>query len=111
MAADMTHTHPGADARIEPVACRLGAGDQETRLGQWRQLRREGLIREHRDGLALTTDWRRRGDVAARLNALVEAEKQCCGFLNFEVEELGDIVRVRTVFPEGAESLLEAFAQ
>lgn len=109
MTADTTHSHPATAAAAEPVACTLGAGDQETRVAKWRELRREGLIREGRDGLVLTTDWRRDDDIADRLHALIEAEKRCCAFLDFEVEELGDLVRVRTVFPEGAESLLEAF--
>jgi len=107
----MTHTEPAADAPARPIACTLGAGDQKTRLAEWRELRREGLLREHRDSLVLTTDWHRRGDVAARLEALVEAEKQCCAFLHFEVEKRGNLVRLRTVFPEGAESLLEAFTR
>ncbi len=56
----------------------------------------------------MTTVWAGAG-VPERLEGLVEAEKQCCAFLDFEVEELDDVVRVRTVFPEGAEELIVSF--
>jgi hypothetical protein len=94
-----------------PVACTLDTGEQETRLHQWRELTREGLISGSRDGQVMTTVWQRRGDVPERLTALIEAERLCCAFLSFEVEEFDEVVRVRTIFPQGAEGLVEFFAE
>lgn len=110
MATETFNSDPGpADAK--PVACTLAADDQKTRLEGWRELRRDGLVTEIRAGRVLTTFWRRSGDIPNRLETLIEAEKQCCSFLEFELEEAADVVRVRTVFPEGAEGLLEAFSR
>ncbi len=106
-----THSNTADAAAAEPLICTLGAGNQQTRLGQWRELKHDGLISESRNGLVLTTVWQRRGDVPGRLSALVEAERQCCAFLSFEIEELDQIIRVRTVFPAGAEALLEWFTE
>ncbi len=110
MATEHTQSQPvqATPGRVEPIACTLRAGEQKTRLAEWRELRRDGLISETREGRILTTVWAGDG-VPERLKALVEAEKQCCAFLDFEVEELGDVVCVRTVFPEGAEALLVSF--
>ncbi len=96
---------PETSESVEPIACTLGAGEQNTRLAAWRDLRRQGLLGEKREGLVLTTVWAGAG-VPERLRGLVEAEKQCCAFLDFELEEVGDAVLLRTVFPAGAEALL-----
>ena len=98
-------------AQAEPLACTLTSSDQATRLEEWRALRRDGLVGETRDRLVWTTLWRRGGDVRARLDALIEHEKECCSFLAFEVDELPDVVRVRTRFPAGAEGMLNAFVR
>jgi len=108
MATRANQSLPAPTTAVEPIACTLGAGDEKTRRGEWRELRREGLISETREALVLTTVWTGDG-VPERLKALVEAEKQCCPFLDFELEELADTVRLRTVFPEGAEMMLASF--
>jgi len=107
----MTTTDSGSShaAAAEPLACTLDTGDQQALLARWRELKHDSLISESRDGLALTSVWQRRGDVPERLKALVEAERVCCTFLSFEVEELDQVIRVRTVFPAGTEALLESF--
>ncbi|MGH2750571.1 MAG: hypothetical protein ACRDK3_06825 [Actinomycetota bacterium] len=53
-----------------------------------------------------TTVWKRQGDVFTRLKRLVDAERQCCSFLGFDLEESDDEIRLRTTFPPGAEGLL-----
>jgi hypothetical protein len=96
---------------VAPVACSLDAGGKKTRFDEWRELKRVGLVGESREGRVLTTVWTAEAGIPARLEMLIEAERQCCAFLDFEVEELDDVIRVRTVFPEGAESLLVSFTE
>ena len=45
--------------------------------------------------------WARHAGVGERLRALVEAERQCCSFLGFELEEQAHAYVLRTTFPEG----------
>ena len=106
MATETTHAH---DASAQPLACALSPVDQKTRLEEWRALRREGLIRESREGLVWTSLWRPGEDVRARLEAVIEAEKACCSFLTFELDDADGVVRVRTLFPQSVEGMLEAF--
>lgn len=101
-----THRHARAE---QPIACTLTPGDQKTRLQQWRELRRDGLIRESREGLVWTTLWRADDDIRSRLDKLIEGENECCPFLTFEVEDGDDVVRLRTLFPPSAERMLDAF--
>ena len=105
MATETTDFH---EAEAQPLACALTPGDLKTRLEDWRALRRDALVDEGHDGLVWTTRWRRSAGVRARLEALIEGEKACCPFLTFEVDELDDVIRVRTLFPPGAEGMPEA---
>ena len=105
MAIDTTHVRqPGA----QPLACTLTPADQKTRLEEWRALRRDALVGESRDGAAWTSLWRRSETVRARLEALIEAERECCAFLTFEVEDDDEVIRLRTLFPASAEGLMDA---
>ena len=100
------HVH---DPATQPIACTLTPVDQKTRLEEWRELRDDALWGESRDSLVWTTLWRRDAEVRARLEALIEGERDCCSFLTFEVEDADDAIRLRTLFPPSAEGMLDAF--
>ena len=104
--ATETHVH---DPAVQSIACTLTPADQKTRLEEWRQLRHDALLSESRDDLVWTTLWRGDADVRARLEALIEAERDCCSFLTFKVEDADDALRLRIVFPPSAEGMLDVF--
>ena len=90
-----------------PIACTLEPSDQNARIEEWRELRRDALIEETRDGAVSTTLWERRAGVLERLEQLVEAERDCCSFLDFHLEQEDSIVRLQTTFPPGGEAVLD----
>jgi len=102
MASDSAH-----DTRAEPIACTLEPSDQNARVEEWRELRRDALIRETRDATVSTTLWKPRAGVVERLEQLVEAERACCSFLEFELEEEDSVIRLETTFPPGGEAVLD----
>ena len=102
MASDSAH-----DTRAEPIACTLEPSDQNARIEEWRALRRNALIEETRDNTVSTTLWRRHVGVLERLGQLIEAERACCSFLAFELEEEDSVIRLETTFPPGADAVLD----
>jgi hypothetical protein len=101
MASQTTNQTPG-----EPIACTLEPSDQKARIEAWQALRRDALIEEIRVGVVSTTLWRRRAGVVERLEQLMEAERACCSFLDFQLEE-SSTIRLTTTFPPGAEAILD----
>lgn len=73
-----------------PVACTLGAQDGSARMRRWKALadrvRPEALLSGH----VLEVRYRSAPGVREELEALVAAERECCGFLAWEVAEEGD---------------------
>jgi hypothetical protein len=83
------------DSKFEiPVACSLSATDARTRLADWeRLLERAAVTRTPVEGgtrVALAP----LDGVRAELDRLVAAERECCPFLDFEVEEGGGVLAV-----------------
>ena len=104
-----TETIQNLGAAAELRTCTLSWVDQKRRLEEWRALRRDGLLRETREGLVWTSLWRPSEEIRARLEALIEAEKACCSFITFELNDADGVVRLRTLFPQSAEGMAEAF--
>ena len=91
----------------EPIACTLGATDQDARIEEWRQLRCDALLGETREGSVSTTLWKSSAGVLERLGALVAAERRCCSFFDFNLEQEESVIRLRTTYPPGAEAVLD----
>ena len=102
----MTDVHNQTGGEPEQIACSLPADDLQRRLREWSELGSEALITENTEGNVKTTVWRRRGDVAVRLKSLVDAERRCCSFLGFDLEESEDEITMKITFPPGAEGML-----
>ncbi len=94
-------THVTTEEASSAVSCSLGAGDFKSRLENWETLRRDALLDETEAGGVLITVWSRHAGVGDRLRALVLAERQCCSFLGFELEEQAHAYVLRTTFPDG----------
>lgn len=88
-----------------PIACSLTAAQLPERIAEMRELGRHSLR-------ALTTganraELRFATQARERLGELVAAERECCGFMSFELEESRGEVVLRIEAPEGAEPVLE----
>jgi hypothetical protein len=92
-----------------PIACTLDAGEARERGPQWQSLARTvGQVQRPVGGLSLhfpATD-----NIRSDLVRLVGAERQCCGFVDWQLEDLGDVL-VLTISgdPAGVEAMVESF--
>jgi hypothetical protein len=89
-----------------PIACTLqGAGYRE-RLAWIEELARDGLRAVTRDDLRL--ELRYTADVAGRVREMVRKEQVCCAFLDFDLTETGEEVRLTITVPERAREVADA---
>jgi hypothetical protein len=71
--------------RLLPIACTLGPTDGAARLEEWRQLHTSaGLGRRVEPG-QVTIRFRGESGVGDELRWLVDAERDCCAFLGWEL--------------------------
>ncbi len=94
-----------------PIACTLGAADFKARLASIADLNRDALRGHESSDLTLVLHYDRLA--AARVQVMVQRERECCPFLDFEISEDVDSVSVRIKAPErariAAETLFEQF--
>jgi len=83
-----------------PIACTLSATDYRARLAEIAALSRDAL--RHAEQHGLTLDLRYAPEAAARVRRLVEQERACCAFLQFELQENADEVRLLVTAPPAA---------
>ena len=89
-----------------PIACTLGAGDYKSRLTWIAALNAEALVSARRDDLRLELSYA--PHALDRVRQFVRQEQECCAFLNFEVREDAEAVRVSIEAPEGVRDAIEA---
>ena len=78
--------------RTADVACSLSSAELHVRVREWCSLGAGALIGATlRDGAAVAA-FARSAPVARRLEALIEAERGCCPFLDFRVHEEGEVI-------------------
>jgi hypothetical protein len=91
-----------------PIACTLNAGEGAARVEQWRLLgRRAQLGAEFSEGTLAVTY---RESALAELTELVRAERSCCAFLDWSLEESGGNAVLLIRGGEGAEPELNRLA-
>jgi hypothetical protein len=83
-----------------PIACTLSATDYRGRLAEIATLSRDAL--RHAEQRGLTLDLRYAPEAAARVRRLVEQERDCCAFLQFELYEDAHEVRLLVTAPLAA---------
>ena len=86
-----------------PIACTLTATEYRVRLAEVSALVREALRRVERRGLTLGL--RYEPEAAAQVRQLVEQERTCCAFLQFDLEESVHEVRLLVTAPPAAAHL------
>ncbi len=95
-----------------PIACTLEAGTYRERIASIEALTRDGLRGVKRNDLRLELTFS--PDVVSRVREMVGKERECCRFLQFELTETGEDVRLTITAPERARDvadvLFEQFA-
>ena len=80
-----------------PIACTLSPSDYRARLAEVATVSRDALRRVEQRGAIL--DLRYSTEAADRVRALVEKERTCCAFLEFELHEHADEVQLLVTVP------------
>jgi hypothetical protein len=94
-----------------PLACTLTPTEGRDRIQEWRTLFRQfGAGRDEVAG-RLTLHFRDAPGVAVELAKLVEAERQCCAFLEWHLERIGEIWTLRISGAEDAVRTLSSAAR
>ncbi|HEX3750255.1 MAG TPA: hypothetical protein VHW06_06800 [Streptosporangiaceae bacterium] len=87
----------------EPIACALSAGDQDRRVGEWRELLAQATGREPvPDGVRFTLPPTLAGTAAE----LAAAEQRCCPFFRFTLVLADGGLQLTVQAPPGAAPLL-----
>jgi hypothetical protein len=89
-----------------PVACTLEGGTYRERIASIEALARDGLRDVKRNDLRLELTFS--PDVVSRVREMVSQERECCGFLQFELTETAEDVRVTITAPERARDVADA---
>jgi hypothetical protein len=92
-----------------PIACSLSGPDLRQRLAEMGEVGRAGLIEAGREGELRVLRFRRSNEISARLARIVEAEAQCCAFLELTLDEAADSIILTVGRPDAAEPALEEF--
>ncbi|RWX11872.1 hypothetical protein EHI42_23460 [Rhizobium hidalgonense] len=89
------------DAKEEmPIACTLDAGDFKARTAQIEALAAQHLQRVSRQPLSIELTYAT--EALAELRDLVRKETECCAFLDFDLAETSEGIRLRITAPEAA---------
>jgi hypothetical protein len=83
-----------------PIACTLPPNDYRRRLAEVAALSRDALRRVERR--EFTLDLRYAPEAAARVRRLVQLERSCCAFLQFELHEGAEEVQLLVTVPPAA---------
>jgi hypothetical protein len=93
-----------------PVACSLSIGGLEQRLAEIGELGARSLVdrkvQDDRHVLRFRSDSQTRG----QLEAIVEAERECCAFLDLSLREEGGYLILSVAAPEAGQSTADGFA-
>ena len=87
------------------LSCTLRGPELLERFQEWKRVASRAESRVVQDN-ALIAVYPADPPLLAELRRLIEAEKDCCAFLAFHVEEKGDRAIVRMEVPEGMEEVL-----
>jgi hypothetical protein len=89
-----------------PIACTLQGDCYQERLAWIEELARDGLRGVSREDLRLVL--RYAPDVVSRVREMVGKEQECCAFLNFDLTETSEEVRLTITAPERAREVADA---
>src|SRR4051812_28952113 len=87
-----------------PIACSLSASELRERLADMSAIGESSLLAADVNGSRAVL--RFRPGAGEQLAAIVAAEARCCPFLNMELDDAPDAVRLTIEAPAGAEPVL-----
>jgi hypothetical protein len=90
------------------VACTLSASAAAERADRWRALLHESLLRRSATPRGLRLEFRPQPAVAAELDALVAAERECCAFLTMRVQRADERLVLDVDAPPEAREVITA---
>ncbi|MBI3710222.1 MAG: hypothetical protein HY246_21465 [Proteobacteria bacterium] len=85
--------------------CTLGPAEFRQQLAHIRDLTGRALRARNRNGLQLRLGYD--AGAAAEVRELVDMERVCCNFLDFQLEEQGDILLLTVTAPAAAKASVE----
>lgn len=89
-----------------PVVCSLGGPELAGRFDEWRDLARRALVEREPHPAGAVVRYRRTAETARELDRLIALETDCCAFLTFHLESLGDELRLTVTGPDQAAPLI-----
>jgi hypothetical protein len=92
------------ERRLLPIACSLEGDQARLRWLDWRALLADRISDEHSE-LELRVRFRDHEDIRTELSRLVAAERECCGFVDWE---LANVEGAFVLTVRGDESALAA---
>jgi hypothetical protein len=93
-----------------PIVCSLAAGNLEQRLATIGEIGAESLIDHESNGGMHMLRFRAGPRTRERLEGVIEAEAQCCAFLDLSLEEEGDHLVLSVAAPEAGKATADGFA-
>jgi hypothetical protein len=89
-----------------PIACTLAPGEFKDRLAWIAALNKDALRNYARRDLVLELSYA--SEARERVHEMVRNEEGCCGFLAFELHEVGNEIRLTVTAPEAARGAADA---
>jgi hypothetical protein len=99
MSETTTPSYPGG------ATCSLSPNALSPRRGAWRSLMAQALERRVEPGRVRST-YPNGPEIARSLAQLVEAEKECCPFLEFDIRESDSTIEVELRYPPAFAAML-----
>jgi len=90
-----------------PIACSLTPLEMPARLAEMASLGQAALVAVTRGPGSVTLRFRRDDTTRSHLEAIVDAEAQCCAFLAMELRDEPDGLALAISAPYGAEPILD----
>ena len=90
---------------MDEPTCSLEEMALAERLEAWQALASNGVAVDTQPGRSVS-DYPNRPDIVQRLDELIVAERDCCSFLDFTVEDRGEHLRVELRYPPEFEAML-----
>jgi hypothetical protein len=93
-----------------PIACSLGASDLRERLDQIAVVGAKSLIDRSAEGGCHRLRFRSDAETRRRLQAIVDAEAECCSFLSLALEEQSGELVLSIAAPQDAQTVADELA-
>ena len=92
-----------------PIACSLSPSDLQRRLDEIAAVGAAHLLAHYTEGGHHLLRFRGSEATRQRLEAIIEAEAQCCSFLHLSLEDRGDALILALDAPQDAQPVADAF--